>query len=406
MFDVREPVPDTFGRDPLAQMRDALAAASAEDSGHWSGDDLSTRLIELIELRERLDAEMVSVAAQWRRTRAWEADGSLSPVAWLTHRAPLTVPDAQRLVKTAKIVDRCPEIAARLADGRTTSFHVEALANVVSPRREELVAEHDATLADQAERLSIKDFTTLVRRWAAMADDHLAADTHDSQQPHNELHAAVTINGWVDGTFRLDPISGARLLNTLDQLAPPDPVDAPDGVRSLSWRRGDALADLAGWYHRGAEPGANPPNLDVVVDVATLNGDTPELAQIRCDLDGVGPVTRGTLEQIGCEATVTRMVMAGTSVVLDMGRKSRFATPAQRRAIVLRDGGCIFPSCDRPHQWCDIHHVDGFAKGGRTDIARMVCLCARHHTLIHNSKWTISTNPDGTFSARHPTRAP
>ena len=98
--------------------------------------------------------------------------------------------------------------------------------------------------------------------------------------------------------------------------------------------------------------------------------------------------------------------MAGKSVILDMGRRTRLATPSQVRAIRIRDGGCIFPSCVRPAPWCDIHHVDGFATDGRTDVARMVCLCRRHHTMIHNSKWTIATNPDGTFTLTHPTRAP
>jgi len=357
-------------------------------------------------VRERLDAETARVAGAWRRKRAWEADGALSPIAWLTHRAPIGALDAKGLIKTVKVLDTCPRLAETLTAGRTTSAHVAVLARVASPQRASLLAEHDGALSDQAERLSIRDYSVLVRRWAAMADDHLAADTHGEHQPRNELHASVTIDGWVDGTFHINPINGAGLLATLDHLAPPDPANAPDGVRSLSQRRGDALADLAGWYHHGAKAGGNPPNLDVVVDVATLNGDTPDLARVRCDLDGIGPVTRATLEQIACGATLTRIVTAGDSQILDMGHKARFATPAQARAIRIRDAGCIFPSCDRPPQWCDIHHIDGFAKGGNTDVARMACLCTRHHTMIHNTKWTITINPDGTFTISHPTRAP
>jgi len=214
------------------------------------------------------------------------------------------------------------------------------------------------------------------------------------------------MDGWLDGRFRLNPIVGAQFLGTLDHLAPPDPVDSPDGVRSQSERRGDALADLATWYHQGAKAGANPPSLDVVVDIATLNGDGPDLVQSRRELEGVGPITRATLEQLACGATLSRLVMAGESVVLDMGRKTRLATPAQARAIRIRDAGCIFPSCDRPAQWCDIHHIDGFAEGGNTDVAKMCCLCRRHHTLIHNSKWTIMINPAGSFRVAHPARAP
>ncbi len=406
MFDTTEWDTAVVSADPLQRMKADLAEAAGEDRTEWNADSLSSQLIDLIELRERIDAETAAVAALWQRKRAWEVDGSLSPVAWLTRRAPIAPPDARLLVKTAKVVERCPELGDALAEGRTTTVHVGALARVMSPQREPLLVDHEEVMTKQAERLSIKDFTLLARRWAAIADDHLAADNHNEHRPRNEVHAAITMDGWLDARLRLDPIAGATFLKVLDHIAPPDPANAPDGVRSLSQRRGDALAELAGWYHRCAKPGANPPNLDVVVDIATLNGNTPELAQVRRDLEGIGPITQATLQQIGCSATLSRVVMAGKSVILDMGRETRFATPSQARAIRIRDGGCIFPSCDRPAPWCDIHHVNEFGKGGLTDVACMVCLCTRHHTLIHNSKWTIVINPDGTFKVTHPTRAP
>ena len=112
------------------------------------------------------------------------------------------------------------------------------------------------------------------------------------------------------------------------------------------------------------------------------------------------------LDQIKCGATITRLVMAGESMVLDMGRKARFATPAQTRAIRARDGGCVFPSCGRPPKWCDVHHIDDWALGGATDLDRMCLLCRRHHTLIHNTQWQIEATPDGSFRATHPIRAP
>jgi hypothetical protein len=33
---------------------------------------------------------------------------------------------------------------------------------------------------------------------------------------------------------------------------------------------------------------------------------------------------------------------------LDAGRASRVVTPAQRSALAVGDGGCVFPDCDRP----------------------------------------------------------
>lgn len=301
MFDMKD-VEATAADDPASRMKVDIAELAVEERDDWTAQALSERLVELLEVRERLNAELARVGAAWQRKRAWESDGALSPVVWLKHNAPVSGASARTLIKAARVVEAAPSLAKSLRSGRTTAAHLEALARVVSPRREPLVGEHAEVLAKQAERLSIKDFTLVARRWATIADDFLAGDTHDEDRPRNELHAAVTMDGWVDGKFRLDPATGATVLSVLDHLAPPDPVESPDGVRSLAERRGDALAELAGWYHDRAEPGANPPNLDIVVDVATLNGTTPELAKARCDLEGIGPITKAALAQFGCSA--------------------------------------------------------------------------------------------------------
>jgi hypothetical protein len=47
-------------------------------------------------------------------------------------------------------------------------------------------------------------------------------------------------------------------------------------------------------------------------------------------------------------------VLGGDGEVLDLGRTLRLFTGAARRALLLRDGGCAFPGCDRPAQWCDV----------------------------------------------------
>jgi len=391
----------------IARLQSGVAELSMENVADWHGDALSDRLVALLEVRERLDAELTRTAAVWSRRRAWEADGVLSPTAWLTHRAPLGRRDAWRIVKAARAINVSSHLADSLKSGELTASHVGALAAVVSPRRESLLADHGELLAKQGKRLTIEDFTLLARRWASMADDQLAADSHQEvEPPHNEVRAAVTMDGRVVGDFDLDAISGAELLGALDHIEPPDAVDAPEGPRSLKERRGDALAELVSRYHNGDKPGANPPNLDVVVDVATLAGAPPDLAKKRCDLEGVGPIVTATLEQLKCGATMRRLVMAGDSIVLDMGRKTRFATPAQTRAVRTRDGGCIFPGCGRPPRWCDIHHIDDWASGGHTDVPRMCCLCRRHHTLIHNSRWSIVVEANGSFRLTHPIRAP
>jgi hypothetical protein len=42
---------------------------------------------------------------------------------------------------------------------------------------------------------------------------------------------------------------------------------------------------------------------------------------------------------------------------LEVGRASRVVTPSQRAALAVRDGGGVFPDCDRPLAWCEGHHL-------------------------------------------------
>jgi len=70
-------------------------------------------------------------------------------------------------------------------------------------------------------------------------------------------------------------------------------------------------------------------------------------------------------------------------------------TGALRRALVLRDGGCQFPGCDRPAKWCQGHHIRPWADGGPTTLNNVVLVCTFHHRLLHHDDWTVHITPDG-----------
>ncbi|HEV3497043.1 MAG TPA: HNH endonuclease signature motif containing protein, partial [Actinomycetes bacterium] len=67
---------------------------------------------------------------------------------------------------------------------------------------------------------------------------------------------------------------------------------------------------------------------------------------------------------------------------LDVGRTSRVVQPAQRTALAVRDGGCVFPDCARPLAWCEAHHLWHWVDGGPTDLANLVLLCRAHHWAV------------------------
>jgi hypothetical protein len=89
---------------------------------------------------------------------------------------------------------------------------------------------------------------------------------------------------------------------------------------------------------------------------------------------------------------------------LDVGRTSRVVTPAQRSALAVRDGGCVFPDCQRPLSWCDAHHLWHWLDGGPTDLDNLVLLCRAHHRTVHEGGWRLARQPDGGLTASPPDR--
>jgi hypothetical protein len=104
-----------------------------------------------------------------------------------------------------------------------------------------------------------------------------------------------------------------------------------------------------------------------------------------------------------CESTVIAMLERGREV-LGVGRRRRFATRAQRRAMLRRDGGCARPGCTETRvERLHAHHMRWWTFGGGTDVAGMVLLCDVDHGLAHdldlvmtrrNGKLIVVT-PDG-----------
>jgi HNH endonuclease len=89
---------------------------------------------------------------------------------------------------------------------------------------------------------------------------------------------------------------------------------------------------------------------------------------------------------------------------LEVGRTSRVVQPAQRTALAVRDGGCVFPGCSRPLAWCEAHHLRHWLHGGPTDLANLALLCRSHHHAVHEDGWRLVRGPDGRFTATPPHR--
>jgi len=108
-----------------------------------------------------------------------------------------------------------------------------------------------------------------------------------------------------------------------------------------------------------------------------------------------------TAERHICAAGTVPIHFDSAGQVVNVGREHRLYTARQRIGLAARDGGCIWPGCDRPPSWCEAHHIDEWkAHGGRTDIADGVLLCRFHHLMVHDQGWRV-TRGTGEESCRY-----
>jgi hypothetical protein len=80
--------------------------------------------------------------------------------------------------------------------------------------------------------------------------------------------------------------------------------------------------------------------------------------------------------------------------VLALGRRRRRPGSAIRRAARERDHGrCRFPGCESRR--VDLHHIQHWVNGGRTDLENLVSLCPFHHQAVHDRGYLIAVSPPG-----------
>ena len=104
-----------FGVDPIVRIREAVADLAAEDRSSWSGPARSARVAELVEVGERLQAELLRCVGTWDAQADWAVDGTLSPRSWLTHHTPVTGAQASRILSGARLAHRNAATGAALA---------------------------------------------------------------------------------------------------------------------------------------------------------------------------------------------------------------------------------------------------------------------------------------------------
>lgn len=236
-------------------------------------------------------------------------------------------------------------------------------------------------LIDAARELSPANLRKALDYWRqAHQPEHFAND-EQRRFDRRKLFASPTL----DGMWRLDgysdPEGGSVVTTAFHAAMEPWALD-PNDLRTTPQRRHDALVEICRFYLDHAEvplQGGERPHVTVLVDLAGLEGR----AGTTCELEEGGVISAEAARRLACDAGISRVITRGASEPLDVGRRTRTIPAAIRRALVVRDGGCAAPGCDRPPRWTDAHHRVHWADGGPTSLDNLVLLCRRHHRMAH-----------------------
>jgi hypothetical protein len=87
---------------------------------------------------------------------------------------------------------------------------------------------------------------------------------------------------------------------------------------------------------------------------------------------------------------------------LNLGRTTRLANRAQRRALRGLYKCCAIPGCTVAYDRCKLHHIIWWRNDGRTDLDNLLPVCSVHHANIHNDDWHIALGPNRELTLRLP----
>jgi hypothetical protein len=366
---------ETADQDLTSQLHDHL-------DGMFD-DELEQSVISLKRLIDASSAQLLVLIAEMDRRQIPRTEHELSTTAWLRHFCRMTATEASGSVKTARALTQMPEIAEQAVAGNIVPNGLKLLALARDKHPDEFT-HHETVFADIATYLDARDLRRAVSHWEQQVDYPEALEDTETARRRRRFFFNQTYGGMWNASGDLDPESGHVVATALHSHTDPANLD-PDEHRSLPQRNVDALADICRfWLDHNDETaisGGERPHITVTVPYATLTGKEERLGEI----DGAA-VDPEAIRRLACDAGIVRIVVDGESQPLDVGHKVRTVTPAIRRALELRDGGCAWAGCTAPASWCDAHHIIHWADGGVTALINLILLCRRHHTAIHNGK--------------------
>jgi hypothetical protein len=301
-------------------------------------------------------------------------------------------------------------LGVSLVAGRVSGAHVDVFARALrqlEPDARARLVEGSPSLVLIAENVTADEFARTVR-----AEARRLERDRDGLERLQRQRRAVRFNSWVDRQSGMgrwsaiwDPETMVRLENRVDAKVQAlfhdtQPANCPtDLLEKQSFLRAHALlALLDGTGARMARP-----EIVVVVDHTHPHRDGRPVIDWGLPVELPERVLAGLAGTAKlCTVVVRDGVVIDAPGELDLGRTTRVATRAQRRALGALYATCAIPGCQVRYSRTKLHHVTWWGNHGPTNLSNLLPLCEHHHQNVHNDGWDLSLTADRTLTIHFP----
>ena len=288
---------------------------------------------------------------------------------------------AKRDVEESAQLVQLPATSEALEAGLIPVAHARLIARAASEGPID-----EAMLSETAQHEGFDKFAKTVRRNQQDMSDDDGQSILDRQRKERTGRA---FRNRETGMFVLssefDPTTGARI-ETVLAAKERELWNAEDSKarRTPQQRLADALAELI------LEPGKGKAKGTALMVVAEYDVINQALVNARL-ADGT-PIPTAELIRLACDADLLPGVFRFATQEMNLGRKRRTASDAQRAALVYRDKECI--GCGASAHRSFAHHVRFWRNDGPTDFGNLVLVCNKCHHNIHDLGWEVIQDPE------------
>ncbi len=377
-----------------AQLHALAAELAAAVSADTSGVLAVEVLPEVLGAGRQLDLLSCRLIERADRSGAFAMDGAASTQAFVRGLSGESDGWVSRRVQAGRaLADRMPVTGKAFGAGDLGLDHAWVIVQATKELQHDLAADLEAFLAGQAPPLTPRQLRVVAEELLAAAAPEQSADQAARKHAGQHVHLSETLDGrWrLDGW--LDAEAGLIVSKAIAEfLRKPDP-DGDLLTESIGSRRAEALVHMARHATAHAETchGEGGGRHTVIVGLSH-----------QALLDGLG--TAGTPDgqrlpaaaarRMACDAGIIPAVFGSDSETLDFGRRTRTISAGLRHFLTARDGGCVWPGCDRPPSYTEAHHRQYWIDRGETNPGNLELLCLAHHHKVHEGGWTMTIGHD------------